>query len=165
MKKAVAMVMAVMMVVVLSVSAFAAGSLSFDQAKMTALNYAGVNAADATFTKAKLDLENGRMVYEFEFYANSTEYDVDVDANTGDIVKFTTEHFGGYNAPNANSTPSYTPAPNGAGNGTYYDDWDDMYDRYDDVYDYYDDMYDRYDDVYDHYDDVFDRYDDMFDFD
>ena len=131
MKKAVAMVMAVMMVVVLSVTAFAAGPLTLDQAKQTALNYAGVNAADATFTKAHPDWENGREVYELEFYANNTEYDVDVDANSGEIVKFSTEFFGGY------ATPNYNTAPNNYGNGYFYYD-DDMYDRdWDDMFDFW----------------------------
>ena len=158
MKKAVVMMMvAVMVVMMLSASAFAMNApLTFEQAKQVALDYAKVNAAEATFTKAKMDLENGRKVYEFEFYANSTEYDVDVDANSGAVVKFSTESFavaystqpaaGGYNA------PSY----NGAPNGYYYDD--DMYD-WDDRYDFDDrfDFDDRYDFDYD--------FDDFFDFD
>ena len=148
MKKAVAMVMTVMMVVVLSVTAFAAGPLTLDQAKQAALSYVGVNAAEATFTKAHPDWENGREVYELEFYANNTEYDVDVDANSGEIMKFSTEFFGGY------TTPNYNSAPNGYGNGYFYYD-DDMYDRdWDDMYDRdWDDMYDRdWDDMFDYWD-------------
>ncbi len=92
MKKTVAMVMAVMMVLVFSVTAFAAnGPLTLEQAKQVALDYAKVNAADATFTTAHPDWENGRQVYDFEFYAKDTEYDVDVDANSGRVVKFSTE--------------------------------------------------------------------------
>ena len=167
MKKAVAMVMAVMMVLVFSVTAFAAnGPLTLEQAKQVALDYAKVNAADATFTKAHQDWEHGRQVYEFEFYAKDTEYDVDVDANSGAIVKFSTERIyvaSQQPAAAGSKTPSYNAAPN----GYYYDDdWYDWDDRYDDRYDW-DDRYD-YDDRYDWDDryDFDDRYDvDWYDFD
>ena len=140
MKKVFAMVLVVVMILALGATAFAAGGkLSLEQAKQAALNHAGVKAADATFTKAHSDWEYGREVYEFEFYAGSTEYDVDVDANSGEIVKFSTEFHGGY------TTPNY-----GYSYGYYYDD--DMYDRdWDDMYDRdWDDMYDRdFDDLFD----------------
>ena len=150
MKKAVAMVMAVMMVLVLSVTAFASNiTLTLEQAKQEALDYAGVNWADATFTKAHPDWEHGHQVYEFEFYAKNTEYDIDVDANSGEVVKFSTERFyvaSQQPAAAGSKTPSYNAAPN----GYYYDDdwydWDDRYD-YDDRYDW-DDRYD-FDDRYD----------------
>ncbi len=149
MKKAVAMVMAVMMVLVLSVTAFASNiTLTLEQAKQEALDYAGVNWSDATFTKARPDWEHGREVYEFEFYAKNTEYDVDVDANSGEVVKFSTEQFyvaGQQPAAAGSNAPSY----NGAPNDYYYDDgWYDYDDRYD-----WDDRYD-FDDHYD--DDWFD---------
>ncbi len=96
MKKTMAMVLAVVMVVVLSVSAFAAGSLSLDQAKQAALNYAGVNPAEAVFTKAYQGWDDGRAVYEIAFYAGNTEYDMDVDVNTGRVTDFDMDYFGGY---------------------------------------------------------------------
>ena len=69
MKKAIAMVMVVVMMLALGVTAFAAqGPLTMEQAKQVALDYAGVKAADATFTKAHRDYDNGRQVYEIEFY-------------------------------------------------------------------------------------------------
>ena len=153
MKKAVAMVMVVVMMLALGVTAFAAqGPLTMEQAKQVALDYAGVKAADATFTKAHRDYDNGRQVYEIEFYVGSTEYDMDVDVNTGRVTDFSTEYHGVYNPPVSGSQPVYTqPAAPTYG---YYDD--DLYDfDYDDMYDVYD-----YDDMYDVYD-----FDDMFDFD
>ena len=119
MKKAVAVVLAVMMVLVLSVSAFAArGPLTLEEAKQAALEYAGVKASEATFTKAHRDFDDGREVYEIEFYANGTEYEMDVDVNTGRILDFSREYHGGYNM----RSPY--------GYGRYYDD--DMYDYDDD---------------------------------
>ena len=148
MKKAVAMVLVVVMMLALGVTAFAAqGPLTVEQAKKVALDYAGVKAADATFTKAHRDHDNGRQVYEIEFYANNTEYDMDVDVNTGRVTDFSTEYHGVYNPPVTNVQPSYNTQPAAPTYG-YYDD---------DPYDFdYDDMYD-FDDMYD--------YDDMFDFD
>ena len=94
MKKAVAVVLAVMMVLVLSVSAFAArGSLTLEEAKQAALEYAGVRASEATFTKAHRDFDDGREVYEIEFYAGDTEYEMDVDALTGRILDADRDYF------------------------------------------------------------------------
>ena len=157
MKKAVAMVMTVMMMLALSVSAFAAGgSLTLEQAKQAALNRAGVKASEASFTKAYKDFDDGRQVYEIEFYANGTEYDMDVDVNTGRVTDFSTEYHGNCGSFNNQSAVNTQP-----GYGySYYDDddWDDMYDRdWDDRYDY---DYD-WDDCYD-----YDRdFDDMFGWD
>ncbi len=138
MKKAVAMVMVVVMMLALGATAFAAGGrLTPDQAKQAALEYAGVKASEATFTKAYRDWDDGREVYEIEFFANNTEYDMDVDVNTGRITDYNMEFYGGY----SNTQP-------GGGYGYHdWDDWDDRYDRYDwdDRYDYdrdFDDMFD-----------------------
>ena len=145
MKKTLAVVMVLVMVLAFSATAFAAGGpLTLELAKQAALNYAGVKASEATFTRAHQDWENGRQVYELEFFANNTEYDVDVDMNTGKITAFSTE-FRGYTQPGYSARPSGNPQP-----GCYYgDDWDDLYDRdWDDMYDY--DRFDRdFDDLYD----------------
>ena len=126
MKKLTAMVLALVMVLALAAGAFAAGRLTKDEAKKIALDKAGVTAAEATFTKARLDYDDGREEYEFEFFANGKEFDIDVDADTGRVVKFDVERC--------------------------YRDFDDRYERdFDDYYDFddrYDDRYDR-DDWYD----------------
>ena len=155
MKKAVAMVLVVVMMLAFGVTAFAAkGPLTVEQAKQVALDYAGVKAADVTFTKAHRDYDDGRQVYEIEFYANNTEYDMDVDVNTGRVTDFSTEYHGVYNPPAYSSQPVPNTQTTVTTYGYYYDD--DMYDfDYDDMYDF-DDRYD-FDDMYD--------YDDMFDFD
>lgn len=61
-----------------------------ERAKSIALNHAGLTAAQVTFIKAIQDWENGRQVYEVEFYVTSTyaEYDYEIDAYTGEIVGF-----------------------------------------------------------------------------
>ena len=51
-----------------------------------ALNHAGVKAADATVTKSRLDYEDGRQVYEIEWYANGAKYDYEISVATGEII-------------------------------------------------------------------------------
>ena len=94
MTKFTAMVLALVMVLALAAGAFAAGRVTKEEAKQIALNKAGVTEEEATFTKAKRDYDDGREEYEFEFYANGMEYEVDVDANTGRVVKFEVERNG-----------------------------------------------------------------------
>ena len=85
-----------------------AGKVDEARAKEIALNHAGVKAADATVTKSKLDYEDGRQVYEIEFYVSGssgyTEYDYEIEATTGKIVSY--DHDAESYAPPAQSTNS-----------------------------------------------------------
>lgn len=40
------------------------------------------------FSKAKLENDDGRTVYEIEFYYNTTEYEYKINASTGEILEF-----------------------------------------------------------------------------
>ena len=62
------------------------GAVDKAKAQEIALAHAGVKAADATITKSMLDYDDGRQVYEIEWYANGAKYDYEVDAATGEIV-------------------------------------------------------------------------------
>lgn len=62
------------------------GAVDEAKAQEIALAHAGVNAADATITKSKLDFDDGRQVYELEWYANGAKYDYEVAVATGEIV-------------------------------------------------------------------------------
>lgn len=64
------------------------GAVDEAKAQEIALAHAGVNAADATITKSKLDYDDGRQVYELEWYANGAKYDYEVAVATGEIVNF-----------------------------------------------------------------------------
>ena len=77
-----------------------------DQAKKIALDHAGIRESDATFIKAKLDYEDGRRVYEVEFYSGNTEYDYEIDAETGRIVSYDHE-IEYYDIPGNNNSGSY----------------------------------------------------------
>ena len=146
MKKLVALFMAVVMMLGFNVTSLAAqGSLTVEQAKQTALDYASVNASEASFTKAYRDWNDGREVYEIEFHANNTEFDMDVDVNTGRITDFSTEYHGGYNQPSGNNQ-SGTFGRSHDWDDDRYDDWDDRYDfDVDDRFDFDDDWDDMID--------------------
>ena len=62
------------------------GAVDEAKAQEIALAHAGVKAADATITKSKLDYDDGRQVYEIEWYANGAKYDYEIAVATGEIV-------------------------------------------------------------------------------
>ena len=61
--------------------------IGVEAAQAAAFSHAGVSAAQATVLEIDFDYEDGRMVYELEFYANGSEYEYDIDALTGAVVK------------------------------------------------------------------------------
>ena len=62
--------------------------IGVEGAKQIALAHAKVALKDVTFIKAELETENGRLVYDIEFYSGNVEYDYDIDAVSGDIVSY-----------------------------------------------------------------------------
>ena len=61
------------------------------KAREIALADAGLAEADVTFIKVNLDRDDGRLVYDVEFYSGNAEYDYEIDAATGDIVGYDSE--------------------------------------------------------------------------
>lgn len=68
-----------------------ASDIGEEQAKSIAAEHAGFSAKDVRFTKAKLDREDGAMVYDVEFHKNGMEYDYEINAATGDVIKYDSE--------------------------------------------------------------------------
>ena len=62
-----------------------------DAAKSIALNHAGLSSSDVTFSKTKLEMDDGYTCYEVEFYHGRTEYDYKIDALSGNILEFDSE--------------------------------------------------------------------------
>ena len=62
------------------------GAVDEAKAQEIALAHAGIKAADATITKSKLDYDDGRQIYEIEWYANGAKYDYEIAVATGEIV-------------------------------------------------------------------------------
>ena len=60
--------------------------IGVEAAKQIALAHAKVALKDVTFIKAELDTEDGRAVYDIEFYSGNVEYDYDIDAVSGEII-------------------------------------------------------------------------------
>ena len=71
-----------------SIPAQSSADIGADRAKEIALDHAGVSASKATFVRAHLDYEDGRRVYDVEFYSGSKEYDYEIDAASGDILSW-----------------------------------------------------------------------------
>ena len=65
--------------------------IGVEAAQNAAYAHAGVSASQVTVGEVDFDYEDGRMVYEIEFYAGGTEYEYDIDANTGAVVKSSQE--------------------------------------------------------------------------
>lgn len=63
--------------------------ISAEKAKQIALSHAGVGAA--TFTKVELDIDDGIKVYEIEFKVGNVEYEYDINASNGAIIKSSSE--------------------------------------------------------------------------
>ena len=65
--------------------------ITLEEAKDIALANAGLDASAVTYTKEKLDYEDGIAVYELEFYTASHEYEYEVDASTGAVYSIHSE--------------------------------------------------------------------------
>ena len=65
--------------------------IGVEAAKNAAFAHAGLDATQVTMGEVDFDYEDGRMVYELEFYANGAEYEYDIDASTGAVVKSSQE--------------------------------------------------------------------------
>ena len=78
-----------------------------EAAKEAALKHAGFSASDATFVEAEYDYDDGRMVYEVEFHVKGTEYDYEIDAQTGAVVKYKTEQNGTNTGSSSANTSSF----------------------------------------------------------
>lgn len=63
------------------------GQITAKQARQAALDHAKLTADKVTFLKTKPDTEDGRAIYEVEFYSGQTEYDYEIDAATGKVLK------------------------------------------------------------------------------
>lgn len=63
-----------------------------EQAKEIALQYAGVSESDTTQMKVEFDQDDGRPEYDIEWEIGTTEYDCTVDACTGTVISFETDH-------------------------------------------------------------------------
>lgn len=66
-----------------------AAMLTTEEVETKVLDHAGLTSDTVTFVKNKLDYEDGRWVYDVEFYSkDNKEYDYEIDAYTGEVIGF-----------------------------------------------------------------------------
>lgn len=83
--------------------------IGLEKAKNIALADARLKAGQVTFVKAKLEKEDGRQVYDVEFYFGQTEYDYEIDALTGKILEKDLD-IDNFNIPNQNNNNNASQA-------------------------------------------------------
>lgn len=62
------------------------GLISKAEAKAVALADAGLDEADVSALRARLELDDGRFLYEVDFYNDGAEYEYQIQARDGDII-------------------------------------------------------------------------------
>lgn len=62
-------------------------TITVEEAKAAALEYAGLTASDVKFTKASLDYDDGTVEYEIEFKYGRKKYEIKIDAYSGEILE------------------------------------------------------------------------------
>ena len=77
---------AVLGAVALPLTRTASADITADRAKEIALADAGLTEADTQYLRTKADYDDGRSVYEVEFYADGVEYDYEIAAADGRIL-------------------------------------------------------------------------------
>ena len=67
----------------------AGGMLTQDEALAKALEHASLKKDQIEFLKRiEMDYERGRKVYEIRFFQGGFEFEYDIDAETGEVLKF-----------------------------------------------------------------------------
>jgi uncharacterized membrane protein YkoI len=61
--------------------------IGYESALAAALSHAGLDSSQVSGTEVEMDCENGVIVYEVEFRYGGQDYEYEIDASTGEIVK------------------------------------------------------------------------------
>ena len=90
-----------------------------EAAQAAAYAHAGVTAASVRELETEFDYEDGRMVYNVEFKSGAIEYEYDIDATNGTVVKYKTDRDDDYR-PTTSGTTSGTASgtTSGTSSGT-----------------------------------------------
>ena len=80
-------------------------SMTEEEARNIALQRVGKNSNEVTFTRVRIDRENGITVYDVYFYDNEKEYEISIDVETKEIVSFKEDYLSNYN--NTTTTNDY----------------------------------------------------------
>ena len=85
-KKAIILVICIVVVIAASVTAFKSTLITKAEAKIVALKDAGLSEAEASALRTRLEFDDGRFQYEVDFYNNGTEYEYLIQAKNGEII-------------------------------------------------------------------------------
>ena len=92
-----------------SVHSQASNKITIDEAKEIALEHAGLTKDKVTFLATENETDNGTEKYDIEFYYNDKEYDYEISAIDGKIIKYDNDINEDNNQNNiANSTQNNT---------------------------------------------------------
>ena len=92
-----------------SVHSQASNKITIDEAKEIALEHAGLTKDKVTFLATESEIDNGTEKYDIEFYYNDKEYDYEISAIDGKIIKYDNDINEDNNQNNiANSTQNNT---------------------------------------------------------
>lgn len=83
--------------------------IGVEAAEEAAFNDAGVKKEEVTNIRTNLELDDGRYIYDVEFFVGNVEYDYEILAENGDIVekdKEVRKHLAGNDNSAANATSS-----------------------------------------------------------
>jgi len=61
------------------------------EVKQIALKHLNIKENNVTFTKVKIDKEDGKTVYEVDFFDDNYEYEVYINVDTKEIIKYSKE--------------------------------------------------------------------------
>ena len=81
--------------------------ITIDEAKNIALKHANLTEDKVNFVKAKEDTNSTPKKYDIEFTSNNTEYDYEINADTGEIIEFDKD-IDNYNTSNNTTTNATT---------------------------------------------------------
>lgn len=84
-------ILTILVTMTLLLSSCGEAAITEEKAKEIALAEAGVTADAVQGLTAHLERDDGRKYYEVDFYVDATKYDVEVDAETGEILKYDRE--------------------------------------------------------------------------
>lgn len=91
--KLMAAVMAVICVLSIGLTAFAAEAIiTKEEATAIALEYAGFTAEQVRHLRVEYEIDDGRQEYNISFVGEHREYDFEINAVTGDIVDYDVEN-------------------------------------------------------------------------
>ena len=87
------------------------GDITLEKAIEIALKDAGFESSEATITKSKPDRDDGINKYDVEFLVDGIEYDYEIDATNGRIIKKELDREYGSKPSTTPSTPQADQAP------------------------------------------------------